>query len=108
MAGPDWLTEPPWALTPLTVGNFLAVLKSQSRVPSLVLWARRCPSIDPEKTTPGIAEVGANCAALHPAWPTHEGLNGGTDQTSSPVSVRNANRPPPAKGFFSAQSERGK
>ena len=62
-AGPAASIEPPRAGLPLTVGNSCTVSTSQMTAPVLVAYARRWPSTDPEKTTPGIAVTAADSAA---------------------------------------------
>src|SRR5579863_4210749 len=65
--GPAPSIEPPLAGTPFTVEYVCAVVsKSQSISPSSVLNARRCPSSDGEKTTPGIKVNAADCPGLQP------------------------------------------
>src|SRR5438094_8787359 len=66
VVGPGPLMAPPCPDTPLTVVNSRAVSKSQITRPSAVECARKCPSRDPEKTTPGMTVTAADCAGLQP------------------------------------------
>src|SRR5713101_8795666 len=81
--GPALLIEPPLAFTPLMVGKSRAVSYSHRTLPSCAAYARRRPSIVPEKTTPGIAVTAAGWdglqalrspqggfGALQIAWPS--------------------------------------
>src|ERR1700723_158782 len=76
--GPLPLIEPPCAGTPFTVGNSGAVSKSHRILPSADEYARRCPSMAPENTTPGIAVTAASCPRAYPrtafleAWSSTE------------------------------------
>src|SRR5208282_555249 len=92
--GPLPLIDPPCAFTPFTVATLGSVSKSHRIAPSFVEYARRCPSIEPEKTTPGITVTAASCPALHPACPSHAGFGGITFQTSFPVRMSIAASPP--------------
>src|SRR5450631_933244 len=85
--------EPPFAGIPLTVGNSRAVSKSQMIFPVLVSCARRCPSIEGEKTTPGIAVGGDFCETEQPRLPAQVGTGAGSFQTIFPVAGSNANNP---------------
>src|SRR6202521_3647643 len=95
--GPAPSIDPPFAWIPFTVAYSFAVSKSQRTSPSSLENARTCPSIEPEKTTPGITVTAPGWAGLQPGrggshgWP-------GTDQTCLPFSTRNAAKPPPAEG----------
>src|SRR6185436_6832433 len=82
--------------TPLTASYSRAVSTSHSALPSAVEKARRCPSTEPEKTTPGIAVTAADCAGLQRARVPHDA--GGVYHTRWPVCRLNANRPPPVLG----------
>src|SRR5262245_16946033 len=64
--------------------------------PVVVEKARRCPSTDPENTTPGMALTAADCAGLQRFRVPHGG--GGVNHTRSPLSRRSANKPPPTLG----------
>src|SRR5579872_5992321 len=97
IVGPVALIEPPLAFTPFTVSNSRSVSKSQITLPSAIAYARKCPSIDPEKTTPGIAVAGAICDGLHPRAVPQAGGGGGVNQAFSPLTIFNANIPPPGK-----------
>src|SRR5580698_4209104 len=85
MVGPDASTEPPLAGTLLTVSKFVAVSKSQIIVPSLVLYARKCPFSAPENTAPGITETAAACAGKQPAGTAHFTSGAGVVHTFLPV-----------------------
>src|SRR5271169_3021566 len=101
MVGPVALNDPPWAFTLFTVSKSRRESKSQTTLPSFVEYARRCPSTDPENTTPGIIVAGAICAGLHPALPLQAGSAGAAYQTFSPVAMLSANNPPPGPGTTS-------
>jgi len=105
MAGPPPSSEPPLASTPLTVLYGPTVSKSHKMAPSLELYARRCPSTDPENAAPGIALTAADCAGLHLFLSPHPG--GGAYQRRSPLSRLRAKRPPPCLGSASVPSEFG-
>src|SRR5438309_11861609 len=62
--------------------------------PSVVEYARRWPSTDPENTAPGITEAGADCAPLQPRPVLHSSLGAGVCQICSPSASLSANRPP--------------
>src|SRR5207249_10426120 len=87
-------SAPPVAMTPFTVTNGFAESKSQRTLPSAVEKARRCPSIDPEKTTPGTTATAAGCAGLQPSRGGSHGLPG-TNQILFPLSRLSAVSPPP-------------
>src|SRR5579864_2105465 len=92
-AGP--LIDPPCALTLLIVSNARLVSYSQTMAPSRAEKARIAPSIDPEKTAPGIAVIAADCAPLQPRpGCPHFGGGGGVNQTRSPVASLTACNPP--------------
>ncbi len=57
---------------------------------------RRWPSLDPEKTTPGITVTAADCAGLHGRRSPHPG--GGALHSSLPSVRRSPYNPPPAFG----------
>ena len=52
------------------------------------------PSNEPEKTTPGIALIAADCAALQPGALAHFNGGGGANQVRSPVASLTACSPP--------------
>src|ERR1043166_2961917 len=60
IAGPGPIIDAPWPLTPLTVSNSRFESNSQITVPSLVEYARRAPSFDPEKIAPGMTVSAAD------------------------------------------------
>jgi hypothetical protein len=97
IAAPPTSIEPPRAFTPLTVSKSRAVSKSHSTCPSVVAKARKCPSIDPPNTAPGIAAAGAERAGLH------DGLSpqafGRDSHACLPSVSRSANSPPPASAL---------
>src|SRR6266851_10064562 len=66
--------------------------------PSFVEYARTWPSIDPENTTPGMTEMGADCAPLQPRPDVQSRCGCGVCQIFSPVVSFNANRPPDSFG----------
>src|SRR5215468_4494225 len=85
--GPAAPIEPPLAATPFTVSKFLAVLNSQSTVPSSVDNARKTPSQPPEKTAPGVAVRGPSCpGCVAAAAAGDSGLN----HFFSPLLIRTA------------------
>ena len=63
-------------------------------LPSVVEYARRCPSTDPENTTPGITDAGADCAPVQPRPVLHSSFGAGVCQICSPVPSLSAKRPP--------------
>src|SRR4029450_2823965 len=71
--GPGPSSDPPLPCTALTVVYGCAVSTSQTIAPLLLSYARRCPSIPPENTMPGIAVTAADCAGLHPGLSPHPG-----------------------------------
>src|SRR5690348_8870651 len=99
MAGPGPSIDPPRASTPFTVLYSRTVSKSQMTLPSVVEYARRCPSTDPENAAPGIALTAADCAGLQRLRSPQE--NGGVYQTFSPVLSFSAYMPPPWLGSAS-------
>src|SRR5207302_2790536 len=94
IAGPGPIIDAPRALTPLTVGNSRFESNSQTTDPSFVEYARRAPSLDPEKTTPGINVNAADCAPLQPRPEAHLAAAGGVIHTRSPVRSDTACSPP--------------
>src|SRR5260221_8149031 len=94
ITGPGPPIEAPLAFIPLTVSNSRFVSNSQSIDPSLVEKARMPPSNEPEKTTPGIALIAADCAALQPGALAHFNGGGGANQVRSPVASLTACSPP--------------
>src|SRR5262249_26522386 len=99
IAGPGPFNDPPRAGTSLTVLWLPTVSKSHTMAPVVVEKARKCPSTDPENTTPGIALTAADCAGLQRGRLPHSGA--GVYQTRSPSFRRSANMPPPAFGSTS-------
>src|SRR5260221_8711885 len=95
IAGPAASSEPPFAGTLFTVSYSRTVLKSQTTLPSFVEYARRWPSTEPENTTPGITDPGADCAPVQPRPVLQSTLGPGVCQICSPVSSFSANSPPP-------------
>src|SRR5213594_626269 len=85
---PGPFNEPPVALTPLTVWYSRTVSKSHTILPSSEEYARRWPSSEPEKTTPGIAVTACDCAGLHPGFALAAQTIGGENQTFSPFAIR--------------------
>src|SRR5437764_1501309 len=73
--------------------------------PSFAEYARNAPSFDPEKITPGITVIAADCAALHPRPVPHFGAGGGVNQTRSPVARLTPCNPP---GCGRVMSDTGK
>src|SRR5476649_724430 len=96
ITGPGPLSDPPFAGTPLTVVNACAVLYSQSTVPSADEYARIIPLVAPEKTTPGITVMAADCACTAQLRsPGLQSTDGGRAcHASSPVASASAERPP--------------
>src|SRR5688572_5544481 len=93
--GPGPSMPPPFALTPLTVGNSWFVLNCQMIFPSVDEYARMPPSSEPESTAPGIAVTAAPCDARQVGRVASQSLVcGGTLQTISPVARRRALMPP--------------
>ena len=80
-------------------------LTSQSTEPSFVECARNAPSLDPEKSTPGISVGAEISAALQPVPVAHISGGGGTYHARSPVAMPTACNPP---GFGVRMSETGK
>src|SRR5262252_5384317 len=106
--GPMDVNAPPRASMPSTVLKSCNESKSQMIVPFCESYARRWPSFEAEKTTPGRTVTGDIAEALQPGILTHGGLGGGVCQMILPVGILSANRPPPASALPSCQSERGK
>src|SRR6185503_13838792 len=96
--GPAESIDPPFAVTWFTVSNSRTVLKSQMMLPSVVEYARMWPSTDPENTTPGITETGADCAPVQPRPLLHSSFGAGVLQIFSPVASFSAKRPPASFG----------
>src|SRR5580765_4587838 len=96
IAGPGPSKDPPRAGTSLTVLYGPTLSKSQITFPSAVEYARRCPSTDPENTTPGMELTAADCAGLQRLRSPQPA--GGVYQARSPLSSLNANIPPPCLG----------
>ena len=59
------------------------------------------PSTDPEKTTPGITDTGADCAPVQPRPLLHSSYGAGVFQICSPVASFSANSPPASFGAAS-------
>src|SRR5215510_6160326 len=96
-------SPPPFAFTPLTVGNSLLLSNVQRIDPSLVEYARMPPSSDPESTAPGITVTAAPCEARHVGLLlSHRRSCGPTLHTCSPVASFTARMPP---GFCESRSE---
>src|SRR5206468_9929817 len=103
--------EPPWALTPLTVGYSCFVLISQRILPVAEAYARRCPSSPPEKTTPGIAVTAADCAGVQPGTSPQPGCGvdhrtlpvRGSHPGASPLVLIKLREPPSSRGWFPAE-----
>src|SRR3569833_1532426 len=92
---PPLSSEPPTTITPFTVSKVWAVSKSQITRPSLLAYARRCPSCEPENTAPGMAETACDCAARQLREPQLQTGGGGLAcQTCLPSAIRSATRPP--------------
>src|SRR4029450_6498809 len=96
-AGPPTSIEPPRAGLPFTVSNSCAVSTSQITAPVVVEYARRCPSIDPENTTPGIAVTAADWAGEQLVRPSTQGDRLAL-QTILPDFRSSACSPPPFSG----------
>src|SRR5471030_1514547 len=96
ITGPGPLSDPPFAATPLTVVNAWAVLYSHSTLPSAVEYARIIPLVAPEKTTPGITVIAADCACTGQLRSVGAQViaGGRACQASSPVASASADRPP--------------
>src|SRR6266481_6479840 len=93
-AAPGPSMDAPLAGSSFSVLNSRLVSNSQMTAPSVVEYARSAPSTEPEKTTPGITVIAADCAALQPRPLPHFGLGGGAYQTRSPVIRSTACNPP--------------
>src|SRR3981189_3314916 len=70
-------------------------------VPSVVEYARMWPSTEPENTTPGITETGADCAPVQPRPVLHSSFGAGVCQICSPVASVSAKGPPASFGAAS-------
>src|SRR4051812_44674772 len=97
MVGPAASSEPPRAALPLTVSNSWAVSVSHKTAPLVVEKARRCPSIEPENTAPGIAVTAADCAGEQFVRVAAHGV-GLAVHSIFPVRRFNAKSPPPFLG----------
>src|SRR5262245_55351234 len=87
--------DPPFAGTRLTVVNVRLVSNVQMTEPSFVACARTAPSLDGEKTTPGIAVTAEKRALLHARLGLpHTGAGGCASQARWPVVRSSACRPP--------------
>src|SRR5688500_583534 len=89
---------PPCAFTPFTVWYSRAVSTSHSSLPSVVEYARRCPSNPPAKMAPGTAVTAAESAGLQRGLPGRAHGTGGAYHALAPSAIRSAVRPPPASG----------
>src|SRR3954469_516969 len=107
IAGPAASIDPPFPGTLFTVSYSRAVLKSQMMLPSVVEYARRWPSTDPEKTTPGMTDAGADCAPVQPRPVLQSSFGDGVCQICSPVASFSANRPPASLGPGASTSDTG-
>src|SRR5712671_6077019 len=67
-------------------------------LPSVVEYARRWPSTDPEKTTPGITDTGADCAPVQPRPVLHSSFGAAVCHSGWPSVSFSANRPPASLG----------
>src|SRR5580704_7904060 len=93
MVAPVAAMDPPLAGIPFTVGNSRAVSKSQMILPVAVSWARMWPSMEGEKTTPGMTEGGDFCDTEQPRCPAQDGVGAGICQTIFPAAGSMANKP---------------
>src|SRR5262245_59575690 len=93
MATPPTSIDPPFAFTPLTVSKSRAVSNCHSTAPSVVEYARKCPSTDPENTMPGATETGEDWAGLQLGRSPHTG--GAADHAFEPSEGLIATSPPP-------------
>src|SRR5581483_7569500 len=91
--------DPPRAFPPLIVSYSCAVSKSQTMSPEELAYARKCPSIDPSNTPPGIADTAADCAGLQ--FLRSPQLFGDALHTVLPETRSSANNPPPFSGLTS-------
>src|SRR5215831_8451762 len=105
IAGPGPIIDAPRARTPFTVENSRFESNSHSTEPSFVANARRAPSFDPEKMTPGMTVSAADCAALQPRPLPHFAATGAAIHTRSPDVRATACRPP---GFGRVMSDTAK
>ncbi len=97
-AAPGPSIEPPLALTPFTVSNGRMVSKSHSSLPVLASCARRWPSVEVAKTTPGMLDTAPGWEGLQPAGASLAQGAGATRQSLAPSLTRSAVRPPPLAG----------
>src|SRR5262245_8394763 len=95
-AGP--LIDPPFDRTPLSVEKSRLVSNCQRTAPSFVEWARSTPSLDGEKTTPGIAVTAEKSAPLQARLgrPHGSGSAGGESHARDPDTRSIACSPPGA------------
>src|SRR5688500_14765275 len=101
--GPGPSRPPPFALTPLTVGNSWLELNCQMIDPSAAEYARSPPSSEPDRTAPGMAVTAAPCEARQVGLAvSHNRGCGPTLQAISPVARLSARIPP---GSFDCRSE---
>src|ERR1700733_13657758 len=101
--GPPPLIDPPCAVTPFTVGNTGSVSKSHKILPSATAYARRWPSIPPEKTTSFAAVTAASCPPLQPGLPSQGVLGGIVFHKILPVRISIAANPPGGGAFAPAE-----
>src|SRR5215510_12348270 len=92
--GPGPIIDAPLAGTPLIVSNSRFESNCHNTLPSAVEYARRAPSLEPEKITPGTTVNAADCATLHPRSVPHAAEGGGAYHARSPVARFTACRPP--------------
>src|SRR6202034_1726773 len=97
------LIEPPCAGTPFTVGNAGSVSKSHKILPSAAAYARRWPSIAPEKTTSFATVTAANCPPLQPGLPSQSVFGGIVFHRILPVRISIAANPPGGGAFAPAE-----
>src|ERR1700733_1529301 len=100
MVGPGPLIAPPLAATPLTVEYSCAALYSQMILPSAAAYARMIRVIEPEKITPGITLIAADCDWIQlGSLLFRHGMGGGrVNQTLSPFWILTAAMPPACSG----------
>src|SRR5215510_7392654 len=92
--GPGPIIDAPLAGTPLIDSNSRLESYCNSTSPFAVEYARRAPSLEPEKMTPGINVTAADCATLQPRAVPQAAGGGGANHTRSPVARLTACRPP--------------
>ena len=107
ITAPVELKEPPRPGIPLVVVYSRTASKSQMIFPVSTANARKWPSIEGEKTTPGMTVGGARCAMEQPCLPAQEGVGGGVCHINFPVAGSIANNPPPEVGTPRTASANG-